>query len=486
MKLAIAPREIMTVLFKHKAKIAVAFIATIVTVLIGTFLLSPVYESTASLLIKFGREYVYTPQVGDDKPASPPRTEMLGMINAETQIFTSPDLVDQVIRTVGLKNLYPKLAEKGVNPDVTADAARQTFLQNLTVVGLPESGVIQVSFQHTDPKMSANVVNKMIDLYKQKHLDAFIDPKTSGFLDEKAKAFRTELEATETRLSKLRMQHSAFDIEKQRELLLGQRTELDAAYKESQNQIAEFGKKLSALKAQEASITQQARGGMESNRYGVLDDAKSKLLDLQLQEQQALKKYTETSQTVRNLREQIATVKTFMGSVDSDLKTATPGGDPVYQELQRQILTTKADFQSEQAKSAVMKRQLGEIDADLKNLSQPENAIADLQRQVVTQEKNYEVYAQKLEEARMNEELNRAKMTNVSVIQTPSVPVLPVKPRPFLNLLIGIVMGSLIGLGIAFLAEFLSQTVSTSESLERRLGLPVLAVVPVRAGYPTR
>src|SRR5688572_16332656 len=300
-------KEILTILFKHKFKIVAGFLATFLTVAIGTFLLPRIYESSSSLLIKFGREYVYRPEVGE-KPTNIPRTEMVGIIHAETQIITSKDLIDRVISHVGLKQIYPDLAAAKESTAIQ-EAARNRFMANLNVQGLEDSGVIRIGFQHQDPKVAARVVSVVVEKFKDKHLETFIDAKTSSFLEAKTAEYAKRLQAAEQKLEKLKLQHSTYDLDEQRKLLLQQRAQLDSAYKSSQDMIAEYGKKLGALNGQVAGVTESARGYTESDRYRVLDEGKSKLLELQLQEQQLLKKYTETSQNVVQIRNEIKTVQ---------------------------------------------------------------------------------------------------------------------------------------------------------------------------------
>ena len=475
MKFQLSFREFIVILFKHKFKILAAFLATFVTVSIGTLMVPRIYESTSSLLIKFGREYVYRPEVGE-KPTNVPRTEMVGIIHAETQIITSKDLIDRVIASVGLAKIYPDLGSTGGL--AVQESARRRFMQNLMVHGLEDSGVIRISFQHEDPKVAAQVVNVMVDKFKDKHLETFIDEKTSSFLEAKAAEYAKNLQETEKKLEQLKLKHSAYDLEQQRTLLLQQRAQLDAGFKASQDQIAEYGKKLASLNGQVSHVTENARGYTESDRYRVMDEGKSKLLDLQLQEQQLLKKYTETSQHVIQIRNEIKTVQAFLKKQEEELRNKLPVDHPVYQDLQRQIMNTKADFQSQQAKSAVLRQQVAQLDAALQQLSLPENEITALIRQRTINEQNYQTYAAKLEEARIIEDMNRARMTNISVIQKASTPIFPIKPRVQFNLMLGFFLGIFLGIGLAVAAEFLSQTFSTAESLERSLRLPVLAIVP--------
>ncbi|WP_067729049.1 YveK family protein [Oceanobacillus damuensis] len=53
----------------------------------------------------------------------------------------------------------------------------------------------------------------------------------------------------------------------------------------------------------------------------------------------------------------------------------------------------------------------------------------------------------------------------------------PVAPNPILNIAIAIVLGAMFGVGIAFLLEYLDNTVTTEEDVEKKLGLPVLGVI---------
>lgn len=53
----------------------------------------------------------------------------------------------------------------------------------------------------------------------------------------------------------------------------------------------------------------------------------------------------------------------------------------------------------------------------------------------------------------------------------------PVAPNPVLNIAIAIVLGIMIGVGLAFLLEYLDNTVTTEEDVEKSLELPVLGVI---------
>ncbi|EOO73061.1 MULTISPECIES: YveK family protein [Bacillus] len=53
----------------------------------------------------------------------------------------------------------------------------------------------------------------------------------------------------------------------------------------------------------------------------------------------------------------------------------------------------------------------------------------------------------------------------------------PIKPRPMLNVAIAFVVGLMASVGLAFLLEYLDNTVKKEEDVESLLGLPVLGIV---------
>src|SRR6266403_148301 len=66
----------------------------------------------------------------------------------------------------------------------------------------------------------------------------------------------------------------------------------------------------------------------------------------------------------------------------------------------------------------------------------------------------------------------------VSVKQVAEPPSYPARPRVGLNLTLGMLVGLVIGIGLAFFIEYLDTSVKTMEDVESLLGLPVLAIIP--------
>ncbi|OIJ11254.1 capsular biosynthesis protein [Anaerobacillus alkalilacustris] len=69
---------------------------------------------------------------------------------------------------------------------------------------------------------------------------------------------------------------------------------------------------------------------------------------------------------------------------------------------------------------------------------------------------------------------------NVSILSEAKLPEnpSPIKPNPMLNMAIAFVVGLMAAVGLAFLLEFLDNTIKTEKDIEKHLGLSVIGAIP--------
>jgi len=71
-------------------------------------------------------------------------------------------------------------------------------------------------------------------------------------------------------------------------------------------------------------------------------------------------------------------------------------------------------------------------------------------------------------------------LSQVTIYEGASMPNVPISPNTNLNLAVAAVLGLFLGIGLAFLRDYLDDTVKTEEDVEKMMkGLPVLGAVPV-------
>jgi uncharacterized protein involved in exopolysaccharide biosynthesis len=414
----------------------------------------------------------------DSRPLIPLNQEEV--INSEIQILTSRDLIEKVIQTLKVESIYPEVVKSPPARMTPMEAAILQFEKKLSVEGVKKSSVIQVSFQHKDPRIAAKAVNLLVDFLKEKHLQVYSDPKSS-FLEQQLSTYEQKLKDSQNQLETFKQKYQVFSLEEQRTLLLKQRTEFDTSFRTSQNQIRELQNKLLSLKTQMRAVSKDVPLYSETERYKIIDDAKAQLLSLHLKEQELLQKYNEDTPLVINVRKEIKIVQNFIKKQEEDLKgKVRTGQNIVYQDIEREMIKTQAELSSQEAKSATLREQIAQLNREVRTLDLRENDLQNLKRELAANEKNYKTYLEKVEEALISDNLNRQKMANISTIQAAAVPQKPIKPKKALNVALGIILGAVSGLGLAFFSEYTNQGLSTPESAERHLGLPVLGTVPFK------
>ena len=77
-----------------------------------------------------------------------------------------------------------------------------------------------------------------------------------------------------------------------------------------------------------------------------------------------------------------------------------------------------------------------------------------------------------------NEAKRITKANDVQVIDKAIIPKNPIKPNKMMNVAIAFVLGTMIGLFVIFLLEYLDNKIKTPQDIEKHLGLNVIGVVP--------
>jgi len=469
--------DVLTILFKRKMTIIVVFIS-IVAVAVGvTFLQKPVFETKSTLLVKMLKDDTARPGMGTGDDRLSLTLSQDELINTEIQILTGRELAEKVITAVQMENMYPNLVTKSAKKAEAMDQAVRVFEESLQVAGVRKSNVISVSFQHNDPEITARAVNLLVEAFRDKHLSLHSVPQ-SHFIGSQLASFDEKLKQSEKNLQEYQQRNRAFSLEEQRSLLLKQRADFDAAYKVTSNNLRETKERIASLNSQMKFAANNNARYTNTERDQIIVDAKSKLLEQQLKEQELRRKYTANNPLVIDAKKEVEMVNQFVKEQEEVIIGKVKTGNPVYQSMEMDLFRAEADLNSQAAKAAALNRQLRQLDNEIAGLDMSESKIQNLKREIEINEKNYRTYMDRHEDARISDAMNRHKLSNISIIQAAVTPVKPIKPKKLLNLLIGLVFGLFSGLACAFLLENAPKTFSSPESVEKYLGLPVLLTVP--------
>jgi uncharacterized protein involved in exopolysaccharide biosynthesis len=246
-------RDFLNIVFKQRIPMLIFFSATVCTVVIGTLSAKPKYEATSQILLSVGGENFYMPEMplnGDSSAVV--RYDREEQINSEISILTSPSLAESVVESLGATKIYESL-DGSAEQDSITEIAVLKVQKALRVKGIENSNVIEVSFKHTNQRMAAKVVNELISLFLERHLDVQKHPQSYPLFQDLSQVLRKELEQTEEAQTFKRL-HNISALNEQRSYLAKQMAalcnELDQALSqeaETTKRIAQLGQRLTGI-----------------------------------------------------------------------------------------------------------------------------------------------------------------------------------------------------------------------------------------------
>ncbi len=131
----------------------------------------------------------------------------------------------------------------------------------------------------------------------------------------------------------------------------------------------------------------------------------------------------------------------------------------------------------------------GEIDALEGEIASAPASRQGAVRQAVEERKNTLVQQQALFKQRLDQlQVDAAlKSGGAQLVGRAETPTSPVRPRPVRNGILGVFSGLLLGVGLAFLREYLDDSLKTKDDLERAVpGVSILGLIPRVGGWRSR
>jgi len=467
-------RDIAVIVFRQKWLIALTFLTTAATAVILAYTMSDQYESRMKILVKNTR--VEAPVTAERTGVFADQSEISeSQIVSEIELLRSRDLLEQVVRNTNLAQ-----SETGVTAtEQDVERAVYKLEKDLQIAPVKKASFIEVNYTSKSPEVAANVLKQLADLYLEKHIRLHRPPGTSDFFKAQADQFGQDLRDSENKLSSFQKKSNVVSISQQKELGLSKFTEtqarlndLNGAIKETEQRIAEIEKQLGGT---ENRISTQKR--IMPNQDSV-ERFNTMLVELRNRRTQLLAKFQPEDRLVKEVDEQIRTTETALAKASQTTYSEQSSDlNPLRQSLESELTKAKVEQVGRFALRDNLTAQVRLYQDQLSKLGSATTQHDDLSRQVKQADETYRLYAQKQEESRISDELDKQKISNVSIAEAPTVPRVPYKTNRPLTVVLGLVMGLLLGVGCAITAEFFRDTVHTPRELEAFTGIPVLATI---------
>jgi uncharacterized protein involved in exopolysaccharide biosynthesis len=467
-------REILRVLFRHKRKIVWFFLSTVMITGVATLLVTPTYESESKLLIRVGRESVSMDPsvVGPTLPLSPDKANE---INSEISILTSRYLAERVIKEIGVAE-YLGLKEPGDETLISSfEGAVTSFLSHLSATSSGDSNIITLTFRARDPELARLSLATLIKLFLDRHIEIHSTQASPAFYQQRSAELLQKLTLAEDQLDHFRDENKIASIDVQKEVLISQISGLETALNDVNGNVDASEARIAAL---QNSLSSRARTSELTRVTGITnvaaDQIKSRLIDLRFQETDLASRYPDDERALIEIRRQVNVALAELEKEQETRTEITTGIDRNFEALQLDLMTARSQLYAGMARLRSLSEELEVKRIALTDLAGEEIGLDRLERAVDIVDREYREYVAHHQRADISAALDSSKVSNVSIVQPATSSMNSVAPRRFLNMLLSLLIGLFGGVGIAYLAELLDDSLKTKEDVANRLGLPVL------------
>jgi capsular exopolysaccharide synthesis family protein len=460
----LSPREphlydYLLILRKHLWLI-LSFMLVVVTVTtIATFRMQPVYVASTRILIDRENANILPFQGSDSYDYM---MDLENYIETQSKILTSETLALHTIRDSGLwarpEFSSPNGPSEALASGSLANQKRPPelgeFLASLSARRVPNSRLMDVSFESTDPQLAARIVNAHIATYIEENFRSKYEATTraSSWLGD---------QLTELKIRVQKSEDARIAYERQNQIWT-----LDDKQNITSQRLADINKQLTEAQSErmrKESLYEFAKSGnldavpqVQSN--AALADLMKKRSDASSQYTEALSQYGPNFPKVQRLQAQL---KDLSQLIEKENKNILDVLESNYKEArQRETLLNQA-LDQQKAETNQMAGKLVEYNI--------------LKREAEANKTLYDGLMTKLKETAISQGLRSSNIRVVDAAMIPSTPARPAKAR---NVALAFLIGLVGGIGLALMREYLDNTVKTPDDVERLARLPSLAVVP--------
>jgi len=327
--------------------------------------------------------------------------------------------------------------------------------------------------------LAAKVLNSLASLYLEKHLAMHRAPGQFEFFHQQAEDYRKALASAEEKLTSFSKEQGVVNPTLEKDINVRKLAEFKAEAKGAQATIAESRQRIQTLESQLATLPdRQTTQVRTADNPQLMQNMKSKLLELELKRTELLSKFEPTYRPVQEVEEQITQTKAAIAAAEkAPLRDEITDRDPTYEALRAELAKAKTELSATQAGAAATSALVRSYGQENEQLDRKELLHQDMVRTAKADEENYMLYLRKAEEARISDALDQQRFSNVVVAEPAAVPFTP-QARWLLVVVLGLLFASFASVILALVVDRWDPSFRTPEEVEAFLGSPVVAAFP--------
>jgi succinoglycan biosynthesis transport protein ExoP len=431
------------------------------TLALGVF--TAVVLATIAISLIMPKRYTASATVVVDTKADPLTVAVYAAQSSTAYIATQVDIIsservaDRVAKILKLDKSPEYVADWKDSTDGKGDITvwiGQMLQKAVVVTPSRDSSVIDISVTWSDPKTAAVLANAFAQAYIDTNIELKVDPakQYATWFDERSRSLRADLEAKQKRLS---------DYSAETGIVASTDGRLDI----ENARLAELSTQLLTMQAlrQDSQSRQRQAGGDSDSMMEVLQSPIISGLKADLSKADA----------------KLQDIATNVGKNHPDYKNAAAEVATLRARLEAETARITASFSSTTQVNLRRENEIrAALDAQKKrmlDLTHERDQVAVLQNDVATAQRNLDAVTQRLAQSSLE---SQTQQTNIYLLTTAVEPMKRSSPRYFLNLLVGMFLGGILGLSAALFRELTDRRVREDQDLSQALGVPLFAKIP--------
>lgn len=491
-------RDYFRILLKRRWIIITIFTLVVTAVAVNTFTAVPIFQATARILIE--KENPNLMSIEEVMAVDATGTDYY---QTQYKILESRSLAREVIRRLNLENsaeFFPAPKD-----DIVSNAKRwivgmagqskqwvvsivNAGEQNLSVKKrIPENGtkymedsglvndlisrigikpirnsrLVDVSVEAKDPAMAAEIANEVVQVYIDHNMELKLRAAKDAvkWLMARIEEERKKVEDAENALLEYKEQHEIItDFSSDAENITAEKlAQLNSRVVEAESQRVEaetrYRQAVALVKTPELldSIPEVLSNAL-------VQDIKRMEVDLSNRMSELSKKYGKN-------HPQMVAVRSELEELEKRKIT----------EAKRVVNSLRNEYKLALAREESLKQALGRQKSESLDMNKKAIRYGVLWRQAESSRHMYELLIKRFKETSLTEEM---KTGNIRMVDKAEIPSVPVKPQKKRNVLLAMLIGLSLGVGLAFLLEYMDNTIKNPDELKEHLRIPYLGPIP--------
>jgi polysaccharide biosynthesis transport protein len=463
----LSPREphlydYLLILRKHQWLILSFLVAVVTIVAIATFRMQSVYVATTRIEIDRENGGILPFQGMDEYDYMMDDN----YIETQSKILTSETLALQTIRSTGL-GARPEFASPNGPSEAVAIGSLENqrrppelaaFLGSLGVRRVPNSRLLDISFESTDPQLAARIVNEHVKNFQDQNIKSHYDEMTRAttWLRDELDELKIKVQESEDKRIAYERKNQIWTLDDKSNITTQRLADVNRALTDAQDD-----------RMKKEALFEFAKAGDIADVPALHDDP---LLSSLMQKRQTL------SEDYLDARNQYGPNFPKVQRLQLELKDLD-------QSIQKQnviiLHRIESEYREARQREQMMMQALDEQKTEANQMAERLVEYNILKREAEANKALYDGLMTKLKEVDISAAL---RSSNIRVVDPAMIPAYPSRPAKTRNIALAFLVGLVGGIGLALLREYLDNTVKTPDDVETLARLPSLAVVPQFAG----